>query len=135
MILPYQDKLPIQGSMFIGEKGKLLLPHFMQEPRLIVNGEYKKIDISKYSEALKLKKPTRNYDIDAKAHYHEFVDACLGKTNCSTPFDYSGRLTEVILLGGIAGRFPNELLHWDKQKFKFEESEANQFLDSKYRIF
>ena len=135
LILPYQDKLPIQGSMFIGEKGKLLLPHFMQEPRLIVKGEYKKIDISKYPEALKLKKHYRDYDLDAKVHYHEFVDACLGKTDCSTPFSYSGRLTEIVLLGVIAGRFPNRLLKWDKENFKFEESEVNQFLSSKYRIF
>ena len=135
LILPKQDRLPLQGSMFIGEKGKLLLPHFMQEPRLIVKGEYKKIDISKYPEALKLRKPYREYNLDAKVHYHEFVDACLGKTDCSTPFSYSGRLTQVVLLGVIAGRFPNRLLKWDKEKFKFEESEVNQFLGSKYRIF
>ena len=135
LILPQQDKLPLQGSMFIGERGKLLLPHFMQEPRLIVKGEYKKIDISKYPEALKLKKPYRDYNLDAKVHYHEFVDACLGKTDCSTPFSYSGRLTEIVLLGVIAGRFPNRLLKWDKENFKFEESEVNQFLGSKYRIF
>ena len=135
LILPQQDKLPIQGSMFIGEKGKLLLPHFMQEPRLIVKGEYKKIDISRYPEALKLRKPYGDYNEDAKVHYHEFVDACLGKTDCSTPFSYSGRLTEIVLLGVIAGRFPNRLLKWDNENFKFEESEVNQFLSSKYRIF
>ena len=60
LILPQQDKLPLQGSMFIGEKGKLLLPHSMQEPSLIVKGEYKKIDISKYPEAFKLKSKNPN---------------------------------------------------------------------------
>ena len=73
--------------------------------------------------------------VDAKVHYHEFVDACLGKTACSTPFSYSARLTQVVLLGVIAGRLPNRLLKWDKENFKFEESEVNQFLGSKYRIF
>ena len=34
--------------MFIGEKGRLLLPHFMELPRLIVDGTYKEIDITKY---------------------------------------------------------------------------------------
>ena len=133
--LPNQDELPVQGSMFIGEKGRLLLPHFMQEPRLIVNGDYKEIDISKYPKALELKSPARDYDIDTKIHYHEFVDACLGKADCSTPFSYSGRLTEVILLGVIAGRFPNKKLHWDIEKARFKESAANKFLDSEYRIF
>ena len=133
--LPNQDELPVQGSMFIGEKGRLLLPHFMQEPRLIVNGDYKEIDISKYPKALELKSPARDYDIDTKIHYHEFVDACLGKADCSAPFSYSGRLTEVILLGVIAGRFPNKKLHWDIEKGRFKESAANKFLDSEYRIF
>jgi predicted dehydrogenase len=133
--LPNKDELPIQGSMFIGEKGRLLLPHFMQEPRLIVDGKYKKIDISKYSEAQKIGDPIREYDIETKLHYHEFVDACLGEAYCTAPFSYSGRLTETILLGGIAGRFPNKKLQWDSEKALFKEAEANQFLDSKYRVF
>ncbi len=44
--LPNKEKLPLQGAMFIGEKGRLLLPHFMELPRLIVDGEYQEIDIT-----------------------------------------------------------------------------------------
>ncbi len=51
--LPNKEKLPNQGAMFIGEKGRLLLPHFMELPKLIVDGKYKKIDLSNYSEAQK----------------------------------------------------------------------------------
>ena len=36
--LPNKEKLPLQGAMFMGEKGRLLLPHFMESPRLIVDG-------------------------------------------------------------------------------------------------
>ena len=36
--LPKGDKLPDQGAMFVGEKGNLLLPHFMQLPKHIVKG-------------------------------------------------------------------------------------------------
>ena len=46
-----------------------------------------------------------------------------------------GAITEVILLGVIAGRFPNKKLHWDIEKGRFKESAANKFLDSEYRIF
>ena len=46
--LPNKEKLPLQGAIFIGEKGTLLLPHFMELPRLIVDGEYQQIDIKKY---------------------------------------------------------------------------------------
>ena len=40
--LPNGDKLPNQGSMFIGEKGRLLLPHY-DFPKLIVNGAYETV--------------------------------------------------------------------------------------------
>jgi hypothetical protein len=59
----------------------------------------------------------------------------LGKGETTAPFDYSARLTETILLGVIAGRFPNETLHWDSRKAKFSEKKANKFLNAKYRKF
>ncbi len=131
LVLPNNEKLPGQGAMFIGEKGRMLLPHFQQLPKLIVDGEYKEMDI----ESFNLGAPVRDYDSEGKKHYHQFVDACLGKAECSAPFSYASRLTETILLGVIAGRFPNKTLHWDNEKAKFSEEEANQFLDSNYRKF
>ncbi|MAV80039.1 MAG: oxidoreductase [Flavobacteriaceae bacterium TMED171] len=133
--LPNKEKLPLQGAMFIGEKGRLLLPHFMEPPRLIVEGKYKDIDIKKYDPDGKLGVTVNNYERDAPKHYHEFVDACLGRDRASAPFSYASRLTETILLGVIAGRFPNKTLHWDSQKAIFKESEANHFLSGKNRDF
>ncbi len=135
--LPNGDRLPDQGAVFIGEKGRLLLPHFMILPRLIVNGKYQNIDveISRIEKSHNLGKPIRDYDTEGPKHYHQFVDACLGKDQCSAPFSYSARLTEVILLGVIAGHFPNKTLHWDNKTALFAESEANQFLDAPYREF
>lgn len=129
--LPDDEALHDQGAMFIGEKGKLYLPHFQLMPKLIVDGKYQDIDISKFN----LEEPVRDYAAEAPKHYHQFIDACLGKDECSAPFSYASRLTETILLGVIAGRFPNQTLHWDSKNAKFEEEEANQFLDSKYRVF
>jgi len=130
-------ELPSQGAMFIGKKGRLLLPHFMQLPQKIVKGKY--VDISKeiaeVSEANNLGEPIRNYDSEGPKHYHQFVDACLGKGQTTAPFSYAGRLTETILLGVIAGRFPNKTLHWDTETAKFAEDEANQFLGGDYREF
>ncbi len=129
--------LPDQGAMFIGEKGRLLLPHFMQLPRKIVDGKY--VDISAEISALEkennMGKPIRDYASEGPKHYHQFVDACLGEAECTAPFSYAGRLTETILLGVIAGRFPNETLHWNNETAKFDEEKANQFLGSKYRKF
>ncbi len=130
--LPNDEKLPDQGAMFIGEKGRLLLPHFQQLPRLIVDGKYKEIE---NIESYNLGAPVRDYASEGNKHYQQFVDACLGKAECSAPFSYAARLTETILLGVIAGRFPNKTLHWDSKNAKFKEEEANQFLDAPYRKF
>lgn len=130
-------KLPEQGAMFIGDKGRLLLPHFMQLPQKIVDGKYVDIsaEIAAVEKANNMGKPIRNYDSEGPKHYHQFVDACLGKDECSAPFSYASRLTETILLGVIAGRFPNQTLHWDSASAKFSEEEANQYLEGKYREF
>lgn len=134
--LPGGAKLPEQGAMFIGEKGSMLLPHYKLLPRLIVDGKYQDMsqEIAAINERLGIK-PYTDFDIESRKHYHEFVDACLGKAKCSAPFSYSAKLTEVILLGTLAGRFPGETLHWDAQKAKFKEEKVNQFLDAPYRQF
>ena len=132
-----EHELPEQGAMFVGKKGRLLLPHFMQLPRKIVKGKYVDIsgEIDKLTEEHGLGEPIRNYATEGPKHYHQFVDACLGKGECSAPFEYASRLTETILLGTIAGRFPGETLHWDAETAKFKEEKANQYLTGEYRSF
>ena len=133
--LPNKEKLPLQGAMFMGEKGRLLLPHFMESPRLIVDGEYQPIEVKKFDPEGKLGISVNDYERDAPKHYHQFVEACLGRDETSAPFSYASRLTETILLGVIAGRFPKKTLHWDSQKAVFKENEANVFLKGMERKF
>lgn len=136
LLLPGGEALPDQGAMFIGENGqRLLLPHFMQLPKLIIKDRFAPIDIKKYDSNGTAGKPTTSYDAETPKHYHEFVDACLGKAACSAPFSYSAKLTEVILLGVIAARFPNETLHWDGKEARFKETKANEFLTGTMRDF
>ena len=55
-----------------------------------------------------------------------------GKTSCG--FDYSGPLTEAVLLGPLATRFPKTTLEWSAAKMKFHNSaEANQYVRTSYR--
>jgi predicted dehydrogenase len=134
LTLPDGEKLPDQGAMFIGEKGRLLLPHFMQLPRLIVDGQYQEIAAATIDK-FNLGTPIRNYGTEGPKHYHQFVDSCLGEDTTTAPFSYASRLTETILLGVIAGRFPNQTLHWDNATAQFAEAEANQYLEGAYRKF
>ena len=129
--LPGNEELPDQGAMFIGEKGRLLLPHFMQLPRLIVGRKYEPFDESQFD----LAPPVRDYETEGNKHYHQFVDACLGRDECSAPFSYAARLTETILLGVVANRFPNTKLHWNSVASEFTERAPNEFLDFRYRSF
>ncbi|MEZ5070302.1 MAG: Gfo/Idh/MocA family oxidoreductase [Bacteroidales bacterium] len=135
LVLPGGEALPEQGAMFVGEKGNLLLPHFMQLPRLIVNGKYEKLDMPKIQKDFGIGPPVRNYNEEGNRHYHQFIDACLGKAECSAPFSYAARLTETILLGVVANRFPNRTLNWDAASQMFKEQEVNGLLDAGYRKF
>jgi hypothetical protein len=79
-------------------------------------------------------KDTPIQKVDGTDHWHQFVDAVLGKTKTTANFDYSGPLTEVILLGTVASRFPNTTLHWDAPNMKFPNTpEADQYVKRAYR--
>jgi predicted dehydrogenase len=119
LALPQEDKLPEQGAMFVGERGRFLLPHW-DFARLIVEGNYEKLDFP---------------DLEEQDHYHQFIDACLGKGTSSTPFSYSAKLSEVVLLGVAATRFPGTTLHLNREEGTFREEQANSLLDTGYRSF
>ena len=92
--------------MFIGEKGRLLLPHFMERPRLIVNGKYQDIDVKYYDPNGDLGVEVNDYERDAPKHYHQFINACLGTEEVSAHFSYSARLTETIFWELLLDVFP-----------------------------
>ena len=67
-------------------------------------------------------------------HYNQWVDACQGKTETSAHFGYAGPLTEALLLGVVANRFPDTELKWDAANLKVTNvAEANKLIRRKYR--
>ena len=72
--------------------------------------------------------------IEKRSHFDSWREAITsGKPACAS-FDFSSPLTETVLLGNIAVRFPNEKLTWDTGKLKFTNHEkANTFIRSQYR--
>jgi predicted dehydrogenase len=111
------DKLPGQGSIFIGTKGVMLLPH-IEFAQL-----YPDKDFAGY----------RRPDVQEQDHWLQFVDACLGQGRTSAGFDYAGPLTEAVLLGSVACRFPQTTLQWTAESLKFDNSAANHYLRRSYR--
>jgi hypothetical protein len=67
-------------------------------------------------------------------HYRQFVEACRGNGKTSTPFSYSGPLTESVLLGCLATRFPKTTLEWDPANLKVSNSkDASTLVRRRYR--
>jgi predicted dehydrogenase len=114
------EKLPSQGSMFIGEKGRMLLPHCAKPsffPQTLLQ------DVGK---------PDRKR-VD---HYRQFIDAIDGKDKASADFAYSVPIMETLHLGVIAARFPDKKLEWDTNSMKVANmAEANSLVSKTYRKF
>ena len=67
-------------------------------------------------------------------HWSDWAEACLSGKNPSANFDYSGPLTEAVLLGSIAVRFPQTELQWNSEKLEFtNEKKANPYVRRSYR--
>ncbi len=107
-----------QGSIYLGTDGVLYSP-YIAAPLLLPAEKFKDY---------RLPKP------GAEDHYRQFVEACRGTGKTSTPFDYSGPLTESVLLGCLATRFPQTTLVWDANNLKVTNlQEANALVRRRYR--
>ena len=71
---------------------------------------------------------------DEVDHWHQWVDACLGRGETTAHFGYSGPLTEVVLLGNVALQRPHETLRWNGPGLAFDGCpEADALLGCTYR--
>jgi len=110
------NKLPDQGSIFLGTHGVMVLPH-IKMPRLL--GEAKGHPIE---------------PVPGEDHWRQFINAARGEGKTTANFDYAGPLTEAVLLGSVASRFPQQTLEWDAPALKFTNLEvANQYVRRAYR--
>jgi len=127
------DKLPQTGVVYLGTEGVLLMPH-MNDP-VILPADRATAASDKVAQILQ--------SIEPRDHYAEFIDAVLAHANNSgkqppslpsTNFDYAGPLTESVILGNIAARFPKETLEFDSKSLSFpKKREANAFVTRSYR--
>ena len=111
--LPSNESLPRSGSLFIGEKGSVVLPHV---------GKMKAYPVVDFEI------------IPGQNHYHGWLDGILSGQQPSDGFDYGGPLTEAVLLGNIAVRHRGQTLEWYASEMKItNHSDANQWLRRDYR--
>lgn len=117
--LPMTVKLPGAGSVLLGDKGVMLIPH-VAEPMVFA--------LASTDPVPPLEKlPSLN-------HYTSWADACREEGKTTSSFDYAGPLTETVLLGTVAIRRPGERLLWDAGAGKITNSaEASALLTKPYR--
>ncbi|MBI1373459.1 MAG: gfo/Idh/MocA family oxidoreductase [Phycisphaera sp.] len=116
--IPKDMKMPTQGTVFIGEKGCVVHAHMggpVIYPVELKNG----LDVPKLAP---------------RDHYGNWRDAILHGGEACANFDFAAPLTETVLLGSIAVRYPNQRLEWDGAAMKFTNvADANQHLRNEYR--
>ncbi len=111
------NEIPGQGSIFLGTDGVMVLPH-VGMPRVI--------------DAQGKSKPVTA--VEGANHWFQFIDAARGEGKTSAHFGYAGPLTEAVLLGSVASRFPKQELKWNAKAMKFTNVDAaNQFVRRAYR--
>jgi predicted dehydrogenase len=114
------------GLLFIGDKGKLMTGCYGKGPRLIPETSMKEFE-----------RPAASIDRipeGISGHEQDWVRACKGEKPASSNFDYSGPLTEMVLMANLAVRYPGRRLLWDGPNMKVtNDEEANAYVNPPYR--
>ena len=116
-----EHRMPSNGSMFIGEKGTILV-HDAASARIIPEAKMKET---------KLPDP---FIPRSPGHKKEWLEAVRGGKPAGSNFtDFGGPLTEVVLLGNLAIR-AGKKLEWDGKNLKATNCpEADRYIRREYR--
>lgn len=115
--------LPESGTIFVGEKGKLMCETYSESPRLIPE-----------TRMQAYKRPKKTIPRVQGSHEQNWIEAIQGKTKAVSHFDYAGPFTETVLLGNLAVMFPGETLRWDGANLKVTNlADANEYVQHHYR--
>jgi predicted dehydrogenase len=110
------------GAIMVGTKGKVIYNTYGLGARLLPASLQKSVG-----------DPPRTLPRIATSHEVNWSDACKGKGEASTPFEYAAKLTEVMLLGVVALRAGTKI-HYDGAEMRVTNSrEGNDLLKREYR--
>lgn len=124
--IPNDENIPDSGAFLIGDEGVIL--HGSHGGRGI------KIFPESRRKSFMANRPPKTIPRVKGTHESDWIRACKdGDAACSS-FDYGGALTEMVLLGVLAIRIPNQRLEWDSQSMKFSNNEeATGLVNPPYR--
>jgi len=114
-------KMPESGTIFVGDKGKIISDEYSGAPRIIPESKMKAY-----------KRPPKTLPRSA-GHHKEWIEACKGGKPAGSNFVFASFLTEVVLLGNVALR-AGKKLYWDGPNMMVTNvPEANAYLHRSYR--
>jgi predicted dehydrogenase len=114
-----QSKFPTSGGFWIGEKG-VIFKQYGQRPFVLPESDFPN---SQY--------PT---NFPKQDHYHDWVDAILENRPSCDPFSHGSNLTQCVLAGTLADRFPSQTLEWDNAAMKVKNlPAADALIQRSYR--
>ncbi len=110
------------GVLYIGTKGKLMHDTYGFNPRLLPKSLHDAVG-----------KPAQTYERITTSHEMNWVDAIRGKGKTTSPFEYSGKLTEIMLLG-VAALNAGKKIQYDGANMKITNvPDSDALLKRKYR--
>lgn len=111
------------GVIFEGTRGKLMCGTYGDSPTLLPTWKMKFFD-----------QPPKVLPRIEGNHEQNWAAACKGGEPACSNFDYSGPLTETVVMGNLAIKYPNRKLEWDGENMRVTNfSEANDFVQMHYR--
>jgi predicted dehydrogenase len=114
------------GVLLIGDRATLMAGCYGRSPRLVPEARMKDF-----------RPPAKTLDRvpnGEDGHEQDWIRACKGGKPASSNFDYSGPLSEMVLMGNLAVRFPSRLLLWDGEAMKVtNDAEADAYVRRQYR--
>jgi hypothetical protein len=113
------ERVPASGVMFVGSAGHMFADY----------GSYRLFPADKFAK-FQPPQPTIPKSI---GHHNEWIKACKEGSTTTCNFDYSGALTEAVLLGNVAYR-AGQALEWDAANLTATNCPAaDQYIRKQYR--
>ena len=113
------ERVPANGVMFVGTEGKMFANY----------GSYRLFPSDKFKSF----EPPAQSIPKSIGHHQEWIKACKDGSPTTCNFDYSGALTESVLLGNVSYRV-GQALDWDAKNLVATNcSEADSFITKEYR--
>lgn len=114
------------GILLIGDEGAIMAGCYGTSPRIVPESSMKKY-----------KRPRRTLERIPEGldgHEQDWIRACKDGRPATSNFEYSGPLSETVLMGNLAVRFPDRELFWNGEAMEVtNDQEANAYVRREYR--